>query len=169
MPYHRRPGERCCYNCENSDFCPWEKINNQTTQLRNLQNALQRKKTEIWLTKFDQKFDKILCHLACPYSGWVSPSDHKQEIETITNLKSQEIEKLKSELEETKKTLQNILDENPYKEELDEIKSCKICMEKFDDGEKTAVKLQCPHIFCEKCVKKIQEQRWAKFSYQKYR
>ena len=73
MPYHRRPGERCCYNCENSDFCPWEKINNQTTQLRNLQNALQRKKIMI----------KILCHLP--------------------NMKSQEIEKLMSELEETKK------------------------------------------------------------------
>ena len=172
MPYHpdndRRPGDRCCYKCDNSDFCPWGKINNQKNQLRNLQYALERKNTEIWQMQLDHNCKEIIFHLTSPYSGWVSPSDHKQEIETISNLKSLEIEKLKSELEETKKTLQNVLNENPYKEELDEIKSCKICMEKFDDGEKAAVKLQCPHIFCEKCVKKIQEQRCAKFSYQKY-
>ena len=75
--------------------------------------------------------------------------------EKFGEIKSPEIEKLKSELEETKKTLQNVL------QELDEIKSCKICMENFDDEKNAAVKLQCPHIFCEKCVKKIQEQRCA--------
>ena len=155
MPYHGSYWDECnfdnfcCDDCEYPEFCPWEKIDNQANQLRNLQNAYDRKLDEIW-----QKDDEISSlrnqqqHFDPSHSGWVSRSAHTQEVE-----------KLKSELEETKKTLKKALDGNSYKQELDEIKSCKICMENFNHGENAAVKLQCPHVFCEKCVKKIQDQR----------
>ena len=163
MPYNgsRRVGRQnncscceACSECEKSDFCPLEKIDNQANQLRNLTNALERKNEEISKLRLDVASLESTCdhikylnHKFCDLS------------ENLSRHKSYEIQKLKSELEETKKTLQNVLNENPYKQELDEIKSCKICMEHFDDKENAAVKLQCPHIFCEKCVKKIQEQR----------
>ena len=157
MPYlgSRRGGRqnncsccRACSECEKSDFCPLEKIDNQANQLRNLTNALERKNKQISQLRVDAAVLKAIYDF-----------NQKLEVAVATSLKSNEIHQLKSELEETKKTLQNVLNENPYKEELDEIKSCKICMENFNHGENAAVKLQCPHVFCEKCVKKIQDQR----------
>ena len=158
MPYngHRWGGRQnnnfCCNACRDIDYspiCAAKEMQKMTAhihflqnQVDTLENTLERKNNEIWRLR----------------SGWVSPSAHTQEEETIRNLKSLEIEKLKSELEKTKKSLKKALDENSYKQELDEIKSCKICMENFNHGENAAVKLQCPHVFCEKCVKKIQEQ-----------
>ena len=163
MPYngHRWGGRQnnnfCCNACRDLDYmpiCAAKEMQKMTAhihflqnQVDTLENTLERKNNEIWRLR----------------SGWVSPSAHTQALATIRNLQSQEIKKLKSEVEDTRKTLQSVLDESPYKEELDEIKSCKICMENFDDKENAPVKLDCPHIFCKKCVKKIQEQRWAKF------
>ena len=149
----RKNGSPCCLDCDYADFCPFEKIDNQTNQLKNLQYAYDRKNQEI-LQKNEEISSLRHQQLNPSLSGWVSPSAHTQEIE-----------KLKSELEETKETLKKVLDENPYKQELDEIKSCKICTENFDDNERAAVKLQCPHVFCEKCVKKIQEQGWTNFDF----
>ena len=86
----------------------------------------------------------------CPYLEMKSMAS---QIENTHSRAFEIIENLQSELRETKKTLQDVLDKT------DEIKSCKICMENYNDGDKTAVKLQCPHIFCKNCVKQIQEQR----------
>ena len=56
MPYNGSPRVgrqnncsccKACSECEKSDFCPLEKIDNQANQLRNLNNALERKNKEI--------------------------------------------------------------------------------------------------------------------------
>ena len=71
-----------------------------------------------------------------------------------TSLKRVESEKLQlqKESEEQRKVLQDALDGDKHKTELDEIKSCKICNEPYDDTERETVKLECPHIFCKKCA-----------------
>ena len=62
----------------------------------------------------------------------------------------QKLGELEKELEETRKALQDVLDG-------DEMRSCKICNEPYNDAERETVKLECPHIFCKKCA--IQFQR----------
>ena len=155
----------CCNACHDINFCATEEMINMHSHIRRLQRDLNREKR----SRCGYDCDNMLINLNNAlerknYEIW----RNNNEILSLRRTHTQEIEKLKTELQETKKTLQAVLDENPYKEELDEIKSCKICLEQFDDNEREAVKLECPHIFCKKCVKKIQDQRWAKFSYQKY-
>ena len=69
------------------------------------------------------------------------------QLKGIGNQVKESEEQLQKELVEKRNALQ----------ELDELKSCKICNELYNDTERETVKLECPHVFCKKCVIQFQQ------------
>ena len=43
--------------------------------------------------------------------------------------------------------------------DLEEIKTCKICSELYDEEARQSVKLKCPHILCRSCVDALPERK----------
>ena len=66
--------------------------------------------------------------------------------QTIRNLRSEKVLLRKSEETKAKER------EAFYEEKLEQLSSCQICLERFDDNERTSVKLRCPHVLCKSCA-----------------
>ena len=78
----------------------------------------------------------------------------EKELERVKSEKKQLEKKLKvqksekRQLQKQKEVLQGLL--------ADEMKSCRICNEPYNDTERETVKLECPHIFCKMCTIQVQ-------------
>ena len=79
---------------------------------------------------------------------------------TEKELKREKSEKqrLEKKLEVQKSEKQQLQKQNEVLQGLlaDEMKSCRICNEPYNDTERETVKLECPHIFCKMCTIQVQ-------------
>ena len=124
----------CCRDCAETKVCPFEKLEEQATQIKNLQRALQVLKYEF------QKFHK----------------GKNVEIDSLSfRVKIYKNELAKHKFLSEKQARGKVPNENFYKKELEEIKTCKICYSFYNENEKEPVKLDCKHVFCKACVIEI--------------
>ena len=110
-----------------------EKIKNQSNTNRFFEKSNQRLKREL------RSKETALTR---------AESDKEQLQKELDELKSEK-KQLQKELKEQKEALQDVLDG-------DEMRSCKICNEPYNDTERETVKLECPHVLCKKCTIQVQ-------------
>ena len=75
-------------------------------------------------------------------------------------VKTRKINALEEDIEQLKSNFAPIDPESEVvklRSEIKELKSCRICTEKFDEENRRPVKLSCPHILCESCAISVQE------------